>query len=135
MHGTSSLITCAGLQTGLYTRWRCRGCSRCCSGASSTGLTTCAGLQNTYALEVLWLFLVLLLLMCLGRAVFVFPLSWAHNWWSRERLSFRDSVIIWCVALGCMAPLIIACQGQIQRLRWGSANLPGHLHSRCCHMG
>ena len=53
-------------------------------------------MQNTYALEVLWLFLVLLLLMCLGRAVFVFPLSWAHNWWSRERLSLRDSVIIWC---------------------------------------
>ena len=54
-------------------------------------------MQNTYALEVLWLFVVLLLLMGLGRAVFVFPLSLAHNWWSREKLSVRDSVIIWCV--------------------------------------
>ena len=92
-------------------------------------------LQNTYALEVLWLFVVLLLLMGLGRAVFVFPLSLAHNWWSRERLSLRDSVIIWCVALLPHHLGTLTVQQTLERapllLRASSAKLPRRLCKTC----
>ena len=51
--------------------------------------------QNSRPLEVIWLFCVLLLLMVLGRAAFVFPLSFAHNWWSKDPLSVKEMVVIW----------------------------------------
>lgn len=43
----------------------------------------------------MWLFCVLLLLMVLGRAAFVFPLSFVHNWWAKDKLSFKEMIIIW----------------------------------------
>ena len=55
-------------------------------------------MQNTYATELFWLLFVLLTLMMLGRAAFVFPLSFVHNWWAREQLSVQEMVVIWCVA-------------------------------------
>ena len=62
------------------------------SGAST--FSDCV-LQNTKPIELTWLFCVLLLLMVLGRAAFVFPLSFLHNWWSKEQLSVKEMVIIW----------------------------------------
>ena len=52
-------------------------------------------LQNTYLGEALWLFFVLLILLMLGRAAFVFPLSFLHNFWSSEKLAKREMVVIW----------------------------------------
>ena len=56
-------------------------------------------LQNTKPVELAWLFCVLLLLMVLGRAAFVFPLSFVHNWWAKDRLSVREMVVIWWIPL------------------------------------
>ena len=52
-------------------------------------------LQNTYLAEALWLFFVLLVLLMLGRAAFVFPISFMHNLWSREKLALREMIVIW----------------------------------------
>ena len=58
--------------------------------------------QNTYFGETVWLFCVLLLLTMLGRAAFVFPFSFLHNWWSRnEQLTIKEMVVIWCAYPGC----------------------------------
>ena len=37
--------------------------------------------------------------MVLGRAAFVFPLSFVHNWWAKEQLSVKEMVVIWCETL------------------------------------
>ena len=53
--------------------------------------------QNTYFGETVWLFCVLLLLTMLGRAAFVFPFSFLHNWWARnEQLTIKEMIVIWC---------------------------------------
>ena len=52
-------------------------------------------MQNTYLGEALWLFFVLLVLLMLGRAAFVFPISFMHNLWSREKLALREMIVIW----------------------------------------
>ena len=53
-------------------------------------------LQNTYFGETVWLFCVLLLLTMLGRAAFVFPFSFLHNWWARnEQLTVKEMIVIW----------------------------------------
>ena len=52
-------------------------------------------LQNTYLFEAMWLFCVLLVLLLLGRAAFIFPISFLHNVWSREKLGLKEMVIIW----------------------------------------
>ena len=69
--------------------------------ASAQGLRRpCPGLlQNTYFGETVWLFCVLLLLTMLGRAAFVFPFSVLHNWCSREQLSLKEMIVIWCAHL------------------------------------
>ena len=55
-------------------------------------------LQNTYFGETVWLFCVLLLLTMLGRAAFVFPFSFLHNWWARsEQLTVKEMIVIWWV--------------------------------------
>jgi hypothetical protein len=51
--------------------------------------------QHAYALEALWLFLMLLLLLAVSRAAAVVPLVLVHNWWSKDVLSTRDTVIVW----------------------------------------
>ncbi|KAK9803320.1 hypothetical protein WJX73_001939 [Symbiochloris irregularis] len=55
--------------------------------------------KNTVVLEMSWLFVVLLLLMGVGRAVFVFPLTLLHNWWSSDQLSTKDAIVIWWAGL------------------------------------
>jgi hypothetical protein len=54
--------------------------------------------QNTNIGDMVWLFCVLLLLTMLGRAAFVFPFAFLHNACSRERLSFKEMIVIWCAA-------------------------------------
>ena len=52
--------------------------------------------QNTYFGELTWMFCVLVLLMMVGRAVFVFPLTLFHNLLAaEERISMKDAVVIW----------------------------------------
>ena len=47
----------------------------------------------------MWLFCVLLLLTMLGRAAFVFPFSFLHNWWAKnEQLTFKEMIVIWCAS-------------------------------------
>ncbi len=61
-----------------------------------------APLQNTYFGETVWLFCVLLLLTMLGRAAFVFPFSFLHNWWAcNEQLTFKEMIVIWCASSYC----------------------------------
>ena len=38
----------------------------------------------------------LLVLLLVGRALYVVPACWLHNLWSSEKVSVRDVVIIWC---------------------------------------
>ena len=47
----------------------------------------------------------LLVLLMLGRAAFVFPISFMHNLWSREKLALREMVVIWS------ALTILFCMG------------------------
>ena len=54
--------------------------------------------QNTNIGDMVWLFCVLLLLTMLGRAAFVFPFGFLHNACSRERLSLKEMIVIWCAA-------------------------------------
>ena len=56
--------------------------------------------QNTYFSELVWLFVVLLVLLMVGRALYVVPACWLHNVWSSEKVSVRDVVIIWCAPEG-----------------------------------
>ncbi len=56
------------------------------------------GAQNTYYSELLWLFVTILVLLLVGRALYVVPACWLHNLWSSEKVSVRDVVIIWCAA-------------------------------------
>ena len=65
------------------------------AGPSAADAACTACLQNTYLGEALWLFFVLLVLLMLGRAAFVFPISFMHNLWSREKLAFREMIVIW----------------------------------------
>lgn len=59
-------------------------------------------MQNTYFGETVWLFCVLLLLTMLGRAAFVFPFSFLHNWWARnEQLTIKEMIVIWYAYSGC----------------------------------
>lgn len=69
---------------------------------SLTGTECRIGLQNTYLGEALWLFFVLLVLLMLGRAAFVFPISFMHNLWSREKLAVREMIVIWCTHLSTL---------------------------------
>ncbi|KAK9825253.1 hypothetical protein WJX74_003416 [Apatococcus lobatus] len=56
--------------------------------------------QNTYFGELTWMFCVLVLLMMVGRAVFVFPLTLFHNLLAaEERISMKDAVVIWWAGL------------------------------------
>ncbi|KAK9850077.1 hypothetical protein WJX84_003336 [Apatococcus fuscideae] len=56
--------------------------------------------QNTYFGELTWMFCVLVLLMLVGRAVFVFPLTLFHNLLAKEeRISMKDAVVIWWAGL------------------------------------
>jgi hypothetical protein len=50
-----------------------------------------------------WLVAVLLSLLVVGRALYVFPLAMLHNWWSRERLSLKDMIIVWCATMSYLA--------------------------------
>lgn len=69
----------------------------------------CGALQNTYFGETVWLFCVLLLLTMLGRAAFVFPFSMLHNLCSREQLTWKEMVVIWC---GCANPFLLYSASQ-----------------------
>ncbi len=46
----------------------------------------------------MWLFVTLLVLLLLGRVLYVVPFALLHNMWSPEQLSPRDIVVIWCVS-------------------------------------
>ena len=52
-------------------------------------------MQTAYAVEALWLVLVLSALLAASRAAFVVPFSLLHNKWSAAKLSNRDIVIVW----------------------------------------
>eukprot|EP00884_Botryococcus_braunii_P015756 jgi/Botrbrau1/2864/Bobra.0036s0009.1 len=54
---------------------------------------------NTFVWETLWLVVLLTLLTMMGRAAFVFPFSLLHNCWSREKLSWKEMVVIWWAGL------------------------------------
>ena len=51
--------------------------------------------QNTYPSELVWLFVTLLVLLLVGRALYVVPFALVHNFWSAEQLSARDIVVVW----------------------------------------
>lgn len=72
-------------------------------------------LQRVYATEVIWLTLVLTVLLPATRALFVVPFSFAHNMWSKERLSSK--VGRRCVQL-CVKPSIWG-RGLVQLGDWG----------------
>ncbi len=60
-----------------------------------TALFYCLQAQSAYAVQVLWLSLVLTVLLPLARAASLIPFALLHNVWSFERLSSRDVIIIW----------------------------------------
>ena len=102
---TVSYTTCAGTMLSHICRasW-----SVPAAGPYAADAACAACLQNTYLGEALWLFFVLLVLLMLGRAAFVFPISFMHNLWSREKLAFREMVVIWS-ALNTSFPWGFGC--------------------------
>ena len=59
----------------------------------------CTRLQNTNKREVAWMFWILLLLLLVSRALFVVPVTLAHNRFSDHKLSMREMVTIWWAGL------------------------------------
>lgn len=55
--------------------------------------------QNTNVKEVAWMFWILLLLLIFSRAVFVIPVTLAHNRFSDNKLSMREMGTIWWAGL------------------------------------
>ena len=45
------------------------------------------------------LFGIIMVLLLVSRGVFVFPILAAHNYWSKEKLPFRQIVVAWCACL------------------------------------
>lgn len=54
-------------------------------------------LQNTDIKELLWMFWILVLLLLVTRAAFVFPVSLLHNRFAQHRLEYREMITIWWV--------------------------------------
>lgn len=59
-------------------------------------LTRCGGLQNTFVGPAMSLFAIIMVLLLVSRGVFVFPILAAHNYFSKEKLPFRQMVVAWC---------------------------------------
>ena len=77
--------------------------------------------QNTYFGETVWLFCVLLLLTMLGRAAFVFPFSFLHNWWARnEQLTFKEMIVIWCASCTTLLTHVEQSSSSLQKGRLAS---------------
>ena len=62
-------------------------------------LPPCTRLQNTNKREVAWMFWILLLLLLVSRALFVVPVTLAHNRFSDHKLSMREMATIWWAGL------------------------------------
>lgn len=45
------------------------------------------------------LFGIIMVLLLVSRGVFVFPILAAHNYWSKEKLPFRQIVVAWCARM------------------------------------
>lgn len=51
--------------------------------------------QNTAKGQVAWMFWILILLLLVSRAIFVIPVTLAHNRYNDQKLSMRDMGVIW----------------------------------------
>ena len=51
--------------------------------------------QNTYIGQAMGLFGIVLVLLLASRAVFLFPILAAHNFFCAEKLPFRHTVVAW----------------------------------------
>ncbi|EIE20808.1 Sodium/hydrogen exchanger, partial [Coccomyxa subellipsoidea C-169] len=52
-------------------------------------------MQNTFVGPAMALFGIIMVLLLVSRGVFVFPILAAHNYWSKEKLPFRQIVVAW----------------------------------------
>ena len=62
---------------------------------SLTGPEKSAALQNTYAGECIALVFFSLFLLLFSRAVFVFPILYAHNQWAESKLTHQEIIVSW----------------------------------------
>ena len=52
-------------------------------------------MQNTYIGQAMGLFGIVLVLLLVSRAVFLFPILAVHNFFCAEKLPFRHTVVAW----------------------------------------
>ena len=52
-------------------------------------------LQNTYARECVALVFYGLFLLFFSRAIFVFPILYAHNHWAEQKLKTSEIIVCW----------------------------------------
>lgn len=63
----------------------------------------------------------LLVLLLVGRALYVVPLALLHNVWSPEQLSARDIVVVWCAVF---SPCSVGRSCTLQGSRPGNRTQP-----------
>jgi hypothetical protein len=51
--------------------------------------------QNAFIGSAMALFVIIMVLLLVSRAVFVFPILALHNYWRKEKLPFRQVVVAW----------------------------------------
>ena len=59
-------------------------------------LSKCCVVQNTFVGPAMSLFAIILVLLLFSRGVFIFPILIAHNYFSKDKLPFRQMVVAWC---------------------------------------
>ena len=75
-------------------------------------MRTCCWAQNTFLPQAMSMFVLVLFLLLASRAVFVFPIMAAHNYWARDPLPLRHILVAWCApmhACMCVQVLPAAC--------------------------
>ncbi len=63
---------------------------------TSLMLSKCCVVQNTFVGPAMSLFAIILVLLLFSRGVFIFPILIAHNYFSKDKLPFRQMVVAWC---------------------------------------
>lgn len=52
-------------------------------------------MQNTYAKECIALVFFSLFLLLFSRAIFAFPILYAHNHWAEQKLTHNEIIVAW----------------------------------------
>ena len=91
--------------------------------------------QNTYIGQAMGLFGIVLVLLLASRAVFLFPILAAHNYFCVEKLPFRHAVVAWCALRCVLLPDRISLSGLVLRYQSWLTAPPSSLTSVAAREG